>query len=56
MNAVLGVLNKYLATALTPQDVANHCTPATLAALICERAPGAAEGARTLLKALAPQA
>ncbi|CAI0931887.1 Phenyloxazoline synthase MbtB [Serratia ficaria] len=56
LNAVLGVLNKYLATALTPQDVANHCTPATLAALICERAPGAAEGARTLLKALAPQA
>ncbi|CAI1133578.1 Phenyloxazoline synthase MbtB [Serratia entomophila] len=56
LNALLGVINKYLAAALTPQDVAAHPTPAALAALICERATGAAEGARTLLKALAPQA
>ncbi len=54
--ALLAVLNKYLSVALTPEDVAAHPTPTALAALICERAPNAAEGVHMLLKVLAPKA
>lgn len=53
--ALLGVLNKYLSVALTAQDLAAHPTPAALAALICERDPNAAEGAKMLLNVLTPQ-
>jgi hypothetical protein len=54
--ALLAVLNKYLSVALTPEDVVAHPTPTALAALICERAPNAAEGVQMLLKVLAPKA
>ncbi|CAI0976252.1 condensation domain-containing protein [Serratia quinivorans] len=54
--ALLAVVNKYLSVALTPADVAANPSPAALAALICQRAPNAAEGAQLLLKVLAPKA
>ena len=55
VNALLTVLNKYLAAALTAQDLAAHSSPAALAALICQRSPEAGRHAKTLLAALAPQ-
>lgn len=55
VNALLAVLNKYLAAALTAQDLAAHPSPAALAALICQRSPEAGRHAKTLLAALAPQ-
>ena len=54
VNALLTVLNKYLAAGLTAQDLAAHSSPA-LAALICQRSPEAGRHAKTLLAALAPQ-
>jgi len=55
VNALLTVLNKYLAAGLTAQDLAAHSSPAALAALICQRSPEAGRHAKTLLAALAPQ-
>ncbi|HEJ6974396.1 TPA: acyl carrier protein, partial [Serratia marcescens] len=55
VNALLTVLNKYLAAALTAQDLTAHPSPAALAALICQRSPEAGKHAKTLLAALAPQ-
>lgn len=55
VNALLTVLNRYLAAALTVQDLAAHPSPAALAALICQRSPEAGRHAKTLLAALAPQ-
>ncbi|CAI1523289.1 Phenyloxazoline synthase MbtB [Serratia liquefaciens] len=54
--ALLAVLNKYLPVALAPKDIEANPTPAALAAVICERAPNAAEGAQLLLQVLAPKA
>ncbi|HGY5663492.1 TPA: glutamate racemase, partial [Serratia marcescens] len=55
VNALLTVLNKYLAAGLTAQDLAAHSSPAALAALICQRSPEVGRHAKTLLAALAPQ-